>query len=449
MRQPNNNRAARLPEKKSGLATALAAIGGAGLTAGALVLAPLSAGAATTPAVSSSAEGLHVTLPNFTLTSGSASSQAASDGSLSAVGAGLLAPSPSGKATANAAPGHSASSPRSCGGTLPSFPAPFTGLVTAGLACGSASAKSTSASQGSALATGEAGELKVNLAPVLSQVVKSSSPLASALQGVLGQLPSIPQGGESVSSLLASIEHSATSDQTAEVAVGPSTSSTHLASHAFTTTAEARGSVITILPGAGKDGAALAKIIVGGAKATASVGANGKTAPAATDDPALVTVEVDAPATGPKTYSVVPGQSLTILGGTPLQSTIKVAAGSVTTAPSGAVTAMADAVQIDLAAGAGASPATAYNGGLDIELAAAQATAHPQPKPAVAVAHKTKKPAPPARPAPALAASSVPNATSPHTGLPWAGGLPIVAAAAAAGAGLLGWPRLRRRLRRS
>jgi hypothetical protein len=446
MRQPDKKNQTR-PPRQSGRVTGLVgALGGAGLTASALLLAPLSAGAAANAVASSQAVGLHVSLPNFTLAAGSAATSADAGGSLSAVGAGVLTPLPSGKATANATPRHSASAPRTCGGSLPSFPAPFAGFVSGGLACGSAAAKAASPNNESALATGEAGELQINLAPLLSQVVKSASPLASALQGVLGQLPSIPQGGESVSSLLSSIEHSATHDQTAEVAVGPSSSSTTRDGRAYKTTAEAKGSVITILPGAGKGGAALAKIIVGEAQATAAVGAGGKTTPVASDNPALVTVEVDAPATGPKTYSVVPGQSLTILAGTPLQSTIKVAAGSVTTAPSGAVTAAAHGVEIDLAQGAGATPATAYNGGLDIELATAQATASPE-APVVAAAHKKPKPA--SAPKPQLSASSVPNATSPHTGLPWAGGLPLIAGTAALGAGLLGWPRLRRRLRRS
>lgn len=438
------------------LGTLVLSIGGATVTTAALVLVPAMAEAAvagsslSSPVVSSSSAALTTTLPGFTLATGASSAAATSSGTLQAKGAGVLQPSPSGSTEATATPGHSQSVPSTCGGALPAFPAPLTGAVTASAACGSAEAKSASAESGSASGTGQAASLDVDLAPLLTQVVTSGSPLASALQSVLGQLPSIPGGGESVSTLLGSAESSLTGDQTLQVAAGVSSSTSTVSPNSFATTAKATGATITILPGGGTGGAALAKIIIGGASATASVDRTSTSdlvaKPSASDTPALVTVEVDAPGVGDKTYSVVPDQTMTILSGTPLQTTISVAAGSVTTAPSGAVTASASGVKVDLAQGVGATTATGENGGLDLVFADASATALPQSHPALKATHHSK-PHPAHRPV--LTSSSVPNATVPHTGLPWAGAAPVLAAGALAGAGLLWWPRLRRRVRSS
>lgn len=429
---------------------AIAGVAGASLVAGSLVL-PEAAGAtsgATSPtssAVSSSASALTTTVPDLTVTTGASSTNAADDGALSAKGAGVLAPSPSGEADATAAPGQSNAQPKTCGGSLPAFPAPFKSIVTSGVACGSASADSGSATNGTASATGEAASLDLNLTSVLSEVVTPASSVAKALQGVLGTLPSLPTGGEPVSQVLQQVDKDLTGNLSVDVAVGPSSSVSKVTAAGWTTTAKATGTTITLLPKGGLDGAPLAKIIVGGASATASVerapSTGGVERPVASDSPALVTIEVDAPAVGPKTYSLVPGQSMTILSGTPLQSTISVASGSVSTAADGAETAQAAAVSVSLAEGVEASPSTAYNGGLHLALADATATASPD---------TTAAPAPvPTKPAPKTVSAAVPNATVPHTGLPWAGAAPVLAGGALAGAGLLWWPRLRRRLRPS
>lgn len=419
----------------------LAILGAA--TVASLAFGPAAAGAGETPVVSSAATAFQLSVPNLTLTSGYSSSEAYEGGLLGAEGAGVLAPAPSGEATATARPGESEHPRESCGGQLPAFPSPLTGLVSGSLACGAASARSASGESGASQSGASSARLSISLSPVLSQLpVTPASPLAAGLQGLLGKLPQIPAAGEPVSSVLSSLPNASKSQQTITIAVGPAGSASRLDNGRYTTTALAKGSIITIMPGAGPGGAALARIVVGGASATASI-EGGK--PAASDVPALVSVEVDTAATGPKSYSVVPGQSLTILAGTPLQSTIEVGSGSVSTAPSGAETARASAVTIRLAEGLGASPATAYNGGLSLALASAQATsAAPRP---VLISRKTtkKKAAPPATP-PAAAPPVVPNATTPHTGLPWAGGAPLMAGGALAGGSLLSWPWLKRRL---
>ncbi len=420
------------------------ALPGAAAVAGALVLPPAVAAAPASSSaaldVTSSGAGLQVTLPGHTLALGSSSTSATENGWLLAKGVGVLAPSPSGEASVSAGPGDSKSEPRTCGEKLPAFPAPFSGLAAASLACGSAAVHNTSATDGLARATGQAASFRLDLSSILGQVVKPATPAVKALGGVLGKLPPLPGGGTTVGRIFRQVDKAATGDFAIEIAPGPSSSATEATARSLSTRATAAGAVVTILPTGGLGGAPLARIVVGSASATASVrrsAAGGVVEqPAATDDPALVTVEVNAPAVGSRTFSVVPGQSMTILAGTPLQSTISVGSGSVTTAPTGAVTAEASAVTIALAQGVGASPASAENGGLRIALADASAAAAPQQTAAPPSRHSS--------PRPSLVSNPVPNATSPHTGLPWAGAAPALAAGALGGAGLLAWPRLRR-----
>ncbi|MHB8246309.1 MAG: hypothetical protein ACYDGN_13345 [Acidimicrobiales bacterium] len=430
-------------------ACAIAMMAGAVATTGALVL-PMTAGATATgtalsPAASSTAEALVVTVPKLTLITGAGLTSATRGGFLLAKGAGVLKPSPKGEVATEVGPGRSEPTKSTCGGSLPAFPAPFAGIISASVACGSAGAHSLSSSSGSTSATGKAASLTLDLSSVLGQLIKPASAAAASLAGVIGQLPPLPAGGEPVSAVLQKVNAALTGNLSIAVDAGTSTSSSVVTPSGWTTEAKAGGGVITILPKGGLNGAPLAKIIIGAASASASVSrppaTGGVQRPTATDTPALVTVEVDAPAVGPQTYSLVPGQSITILKGTPLQSTISVAAGSVTTSASGAVTAQANAVSIALAEGVGASPSTAENGGLHLGFAAVTATAVPES--VIIAAKKPHK----AHTPPTTVPKPVPNATVPHTGLPWAGAVPILAGAALTGTGLLWWPRLRRRIR--
>jgi hypothetical protein len=427
----------------------VSALSGAAALTGALVLPPVAAAAPAASSgssvASSSGAGLELTVPGHTLALGSSTTSAAANGWLFATGAGVLAPSSSGEASASAPPGSSKTEPRTCGGNLPAFPAPMSGLAAASLACGSAGVHNFSPMQGVAKATGQAASFRLDLSSILSQVVQPASPAVNALEGVLGKLPPLPAGGTTVGRIFQQVDKAATSDFAIEIAPGPSSSTTSITAAGWSTTATAAGVVITILPTGGIGGAPLAKIVVGSASATASVhrasaragGSGGALErPAATDNPALVSVEVNAPGVGSRNFSVVPGQSMTILKGTPLQSTISVGSGSVTTAPSGAVTAQASAVTIALAQGVGASPATADNGGIQLSLANATATAAAQKAAVTPAPHTTP---------PSLVSNPVPNATTPHTGLPWAGAAPLLAAGALGGSTLLLWPRLRRR----
>ncbi|MGH9299302.1 MAG: hypothetical protein ACRDZT_05250, partial [Acidimicrobiales bacterium] len=294
------------------------ALGSAIVLTGALAVPSEAAttASAEAPIVSSSAAAATAKMPKFNLAAGTSSTEATAGGFLSAKGAGVLAPSPAGEATASGGLGQSKSVPRSCGGKLPSFPAPFSGLAAGSLACGTASFRSGSAKSGAASATGQAASASLDLSPLLKQVVTKASPAASALKGVLGSLPPLPAGGETVSRILATL-NKALSSQTLQLTLGSSASATSVTAAGWSTAAKAAGSTVAILPAAGPGGAPLARIIIGSASATASVKraprSGGTEHPSATDTPSLVTVEVDAPGVGPRSFSVVPGQDLTIL----------------------------------------------------------------------------------------------------------------------------------------
>ncbi|MDA8040727.1 MAG: hypothetical protein M0Z69_16565 [Actinomycetota bacterium] len=416
----------------------------AALTLAAVATAPgtasaaSSAGADRAPVVTTQGQAFQLALPSLTLTSGASSASSTSGGDLRAEGAGLLAPSKQGDAVVTAVPGQSRSVPAKCAGPAPSLPSPFGHAVSLTVACGSATADASSRERGRATSAGQACQLSINLAPLLGQIVKPFSPALQALQGIFGNLPKLPGSGESLSSLLGTVVHALAKNQTLSASIGTSSSRTAVTPAGWSASSTANGSTISILPGAQPGGAALVKIMIGGTSAAASLSrpgpAGGLEKPDATDTPSLVTVEVDTPAGGPKTYSVVPGQSFTVLRGTPLQSTVTVAAGSVTTSPSGAETATAHGVRLVLLQGIGA--ASGDNGGLTVNLAQASAAAA-----GVSASRKTPQKVPPPPP------PAVPNATVPHTGLPWAGAAPVLAGAAAAGAGLLWWPRRRRQRR--
>lgn len=161
-------------------------------------------------------------------------------------------------------------------------------------------------------------------------------------------------------------------------------------------TTEAAGAKIGILgiPGVGTEGAIIEEadplknglviIEVGTARASASVN-KATAASGAAASPALITVKVrDITSPTPKyvEVSVAPGQTVTLLEGTPLESTI-VAADSTTVQKDGEASAIADAVKLHLLKG--------VNGGVKLGLASATAGAKAD---VVAPAPPVKKRAP-------------------------------------------------------
>jgi hypothetical protein len=179
-----------------------------------------------------------------------------------------------------------------------------------------------------------------------------------------------------------------------------------------------------LLPGAGGGGSPAVSITLGAATTTATLDRSGG-AGTASANPAVVTLTLNNPITGSNTIGLAPGQSQTLLAGTPLESTIDVGSSSVTQGPGGA-SATANGVTLDLLTGL-------PGGGITIDLASSNASVTG----AALAAAVTPTPAPPAAAPAAPAGAPIAGVTAVHTGEPWGGSLPIVALALAAGLGLI------------
>jgi hypothetical protein len=421
--------------KRASLRTRVVAAGAVALVGAALAAGPavaattnvgpvsVSTGAAGRPEVyagSANGTALKLSIAGQSITAGVSSAQVASDLSAVASAIGQLAPAAvtaQQRATANG-DGQVQAPAQQCGTpALPSLPAPFPGL-SAGLACSTVIA-GVKGGLPIAMATGQVAQITANAAATFSTVLQ---PVLSPVQQIFGQLnqiaPQLDPATSTVSQLLSALQN----DQTLSVSLGNSSSMVKTVAGQLSAVSIASGGEVDLL---GLSGSPLAKIVIGSSQAQAIYNrATGKATPSF--DPALVTVTVNPlPASGlaAQTLSVAPGQTLTILKGTPLQSTITVADGSSTTNKDGSVTAVADGVSLDLLQGLGASSATATDGGIDLALA--QSTASVGGTPAVA---------------PVTAAAVPPSVKA----LPFTGstpGLPL------AGAGLLGVGMLGRRLR--
>lgn len=370
---------------------------------------------------SASGTALKLTVAGQSVTAGVSNAQVASDLSAVASAIGQLAPA---AATAQQQAsvkgnGQVQSPAQQCGTPpLPSLPAPFPGL-TAGLAC---SAVFAGVTDGMPVAAGQGtvANITANAAATFSTVLQ---PVLNPVQQLFGQLnqiaPQLNPATSTVSQLLSALSN----DQTLSLSLGNSKSLVQTVAGTVTATNVASGGEVDIL---GINGSPLAKIVVGSSKAQAVYNrTTGKATPSF--DPSLVTVTVNPlPATGlaAQTLTVAPGQSLTILQGTPLQSTITVADGTSTVNKDGSVTAIADGVSLDLLQGLGASSPTATDGGIDLALAESTASVGGTPA---------------AAPVPPAVAATVVTKSLPFTGS--TPGLPL------AGAGLLGVGIVGRRLR--
>ena len=395
------------------------------LPAGATTVGPVSVSTvkAGTPEVyagSASGTALKLTVAGQSLTAGVSNAQVASDLSAVASAIGQLAPvgSTAQQQASAKGDGQLQAPPQQCATpALPSLPAPFPGL-TAGTAC---SVVFAGVKDGLpvAAAQGSVATITANAAATFSTVLQ---PVLAPVQQLFGQLnqiaPQLDPATATVSQLLSVLQN----NQTLSLSLGNSRSTVQTVAGNVTATNVASGGEVDIL---GIDGSALAKIVIGSSQAQAVYNrVTGKATPSF--DPSIVTVTINPlPASGlaAQTLSVALGQSLTILNGTPLQSTITVADGTSTVNKDGSVTSIADGVSLDLLQGLGASSATATDGGIDLALA--ESTASVGGAPAAA---------------PVTAAVAAPVAKS----LPFTGstpGLPL------AGAGLLGVGMLGRRVR--
>jgi hypothetical protein len=387
---------------------------------------------------SASGDALVVTVGGTKLVGGDTTATDASTPSADATGSGQLLPMVVGNQHATVTTnGGTQSLPQACGTPpLPSLPAPLGSLLTLGLGCGAAQASVDTTGQPTSSGTGSAASLGVGVGNLLTTVVTAGSPLYTALQGVLGTLPTLPVGGLSLGSLLTTLGVSAASTTgLVSVNAGSSTSSVTTTATAETATSTDSGATINLLPGAGANGGPLVSITVGQASSTATLDrgtANGT----ATANPALVSVTVNTPLAPPVNETVAVGATDTLLAGTPLASTIAVSSGT-TTQAAGSASATSHGVTLDLLTGVPGGPVT-------IDLATGTASVGGVAPAAVVPA--TTPPAPAAvvtpAPAPAPAPAVVPGVTIVHTGEPWAGSLPLVFAALALALGsLLVWRR--------
>ena len=216
--------------------------------------------------------------------------------------------------------------------------------------------------------------LLLQLTPVLDQTVTAAvgtvtslnptlGNLLTGLVGNLGLAPTANVGPVSnlVTGLLDGIERAT---QLLDVKVGESNSTTATTATAVTATANAAGAQIDLLPGLTLAGAPLLSIIVGQAKSVSTFDrATAKSTPAF--DAAVARVRLALPGAAPIDIPVQLNQPLTLLAGTPLESTISLGAGRTVTDPNtGAVASYADGVSIQLLKG--------LNGGIGLELAHAE-----------------------------------------------------------------------------
>lgn len=249
--------------------------------------------------------------------------------------------------------------PQACAAAVPVAP-----VLNLGLVC-SASTAEVANGLPHAVSEGSLAELDVtaNALPINTVI----APVQQALEGVFGTLPdALDPATNTVSDLLTAVG----TTQTLEAKVGHSRSEVSTVAGTVTATGVAEAAQVDLLPVGGLLDNPVASIIVSSAKATAVYDRAAGTA-VGSFDPALVTVRLSTPLTGNTDISVAPGQTVTILEGTPLESRIIVADGSVTKNPDGSVAAVADGVKLELLKG--------VNGGITLELAHAEAGAAGSP----------------------------------------------------------------------
>jgi LPXTG-motif cell wall-anchored protein len=300
----------------------------------------------------------------------------------------------------SAYPGDAGSDDAKCLGSLP---APLSDIVDLKVACGSSK---SGVKQGVAFTSsfGKVAGLNVKL-PVglrmvpldidVNQVDQIVSTITDTLAPVLGVAPAeireVLEGAEqtvddttdtaqeTVDGLLEIIQGLDATDALA-VELGSSFSKVTRSGSTITSESDAAGARIGVLgiPSVGENGQLLQAadplenglviIEVGTARASAAVDRLTAASTSAAS-PALVTVKVrDITSPTPKyvEVSVAPGETVTILEGTPAESTIT-AADSTTTQEAGSASAVADAVRLHLLKG--------VNGGVSLGIAGANAAA--------------------------------------------------------------------------
>ncbi|MEA2825836.1 MAG: hypothetical protein QOG43_275 [Actinomycetota bacterium] len=255
---------------------------------------------------------------------------------------------------------------------------PIANLLSVALACGEAKVDSTPGAP-QAFGSGSVAAIDVGgqqilallspvldaLTPLLDQVIGTVTGalnplLGGLLPGLVTQLGLDPNTGL-VSSLVDGLKKAT---NLATIKLGNSTSQGLSETGKISAIATAQGGQIDVLPGLALGGAPLLSIVVGSAKATSVFDRAGGTSTPGFDA-AILTVKLGLPILGNITEIPVKlGSPITLLAGTPLESTIALGAGTTTKNPDGSVSSVADGVSIHLLKG--------ISGGIKLELAHAE-----------------------------------------------------------------------------
>jgi hypothetical protein len=319
------------------------------------------------------ARGLNLSILGTNVTIGASGIEMTSGPTAKATGGGVLLAPGTVSTVETTAAGQALAPPKACLLNLP-----LLGLLNLELACGEARADSTVGApqafgQGSVAAIDVGGQQILALlapvldalTPLLDQVIGTvtnvlSPLLGNLLPGLVGQLGLDPNTSL-VSSLVEGLQRAT---QLASIQLGTSTSRGISEPGKITATANAQGGQIDLLPGLALGGAPLVSIVVGSAQATSVFDRTGGTS-TPTFDAAILTVRLGLPLLG--TLTEIPvrlGAPLTLLAGTPLETTIALGAGTTTKNPDGSVSSVADGVKVHALKG--------ISGGILLELAHAE-----------------------------------------------------------------------------
>ena len=372
----------------------LGAIALAGAVVAGVLALPAAADTTTSPTVQTRAEsfiataaarGLDLNLFGTHVTIGQSSAVVNSTPSAKASGAGVALVAGTVSNSEVDAPNQSAAPPKACVLDLP-----VAGLLDVNLACGQ-SAVDTSNGQPSAIGTGSVAGASIAALSVVQPIIDLLQSLLNAilpvvdqtvggvlnaigptLGGVLGPLAgnlglgtgsNVAPVSTLVNSLLTGIKNAT---GLLGLKLGDSTSQAVTTAGAVTATANAAGAQIDLLPGLAAGGAPLLSIIVGQAKSVSTFD-RGTAKSTPSFDAAVARVHLGLPLLGAAGLDI-PVQlntPLTLLAGTPLETTISLGAGRTVTDPqTGAVASYADGVSIQLLKG--------LNGGIGLELAHAE-----------------------------------------------------------------------------
>jgi LPXTG-motif cell wall-anchored protein len=377
----------------------LGAIALSGLVVAGVLALPAAAQTTPPPTVQTRAEsfiataaarGLDLNLFGTRVTIGQSSAVVNSTPSAKASGAGVALVSGTVSTSEVDAPNQSAAPPKACVLNLPVSVPGLANLLNLNLACGE-SRVDTSGGAPSAFGSGSVASADVGglsliqpiidllqsllnaILPVVDQtvggVLNAISPTLGGLLGPLaanlglGTTSNVAPVSGLVNSLLTGIKNAT---GLVGIKLGDSTSQAVTTAGAVTATANAAGAQIDLLPGLAAGGAPLLSIIVGQAKSTSTFD-RGTAKSTPTFDAAVARVHLGLPLLGAAGLDI-PIQlntPLTLLAGTPLETTISLGAGRTVTDPTtGSVASYADGVSIQLLKG--------LNGGIGLELAHAE-----------------------------------------------------------------------------